>query len=187
MCGVWILFKSVTDAEFEPSEVTFLRLMPRTGHMLLYHSTKSMILHVMTFMTWPRIYAWRPQWHLWNVMKMPGCTMMTWSFISYAPVLWEVSKISWFHALFKGCYGATATYERPSTIGFCQCAKTIKTSLSIKLKPQVLKPQVLGNKIINFKQPKCRFPDQHQFSVCALQTARNQILATAGTCNHLDR
>ena len=26
MCGVWIVFKSVTDAKFGPSEVTFLRL-----------------------------------------------------------------------------------------------------------------------------------------------------------------
>ena len=31
LCGVWILFKSVTDTKFESSGVTFLRLMPRTG------------------------------------------------------------------------------------------------------------------------------------------------------------
>ena len=31
LCGVWILFKYVTDTKFEPSEVTFLRLMPRTA------------------------------------------------------------------------------------------------------------------------------------------------------------
>ena len=31
LCGFWILFKSVTDAKFEPSKLTFLRLMPSTG------------------------------------------------------------------------------------------------------------------------------------------------------------
>ena len=31
LCWVWILFKFVTDAKFEPSKVTFLWLMPRTG------------------------------------------------------------------------------------------------------------------------------------------------------------
>ena len=31
LCEVWILFKSVADAKFEPSEVTFLRLTPSAG------------------------------------------------------------------------------------------------------------------------------------------------------------
>ena len=31
LCGVSIHFRSVTDAKFEPSEVTLLRLMPSTG------------------------------------------------------------------------------------------------------------------------------------------------------------
>ena len=36
LCGVWILFKSVTDAKFEPSEVTFLRLMPHTEQLICH-------------------------------------------------------------------------------------------------------------------------------------------------------
>ena len=35
LCGVWILFKPVTEAKFEPKEVNlvkFRRLMPQTGH-----------------------------------------------------------------------------------------------------------------------------------------------------------
>ena len=38
LCGVWILFKYVTDTKFEPSEVTFLRLMPHTVwmHLCIY-------------------------------------------------------------------------------------------------------------------------------------------------------
>ena len=31
LCKVWIIFKSVTDTEFEPSVVKFLMLMPLAG------------------------------------------------------------------------------------------------------------------------------------------------------------
>ena len=31
LCGIWILFKSVNDAKFVPSEVTFLRRMPSSA------------------------------------------------------------------------------------------------------------------------------------------------------------
>ena len=40
-CGVWILYKSVTDAQFEPSKVTFLRLMPSTGSSHNFQSSSS--------------------------------------------------------------------------------------------------------------------------------------------------
>ena len=35
LCGVWILFKFVTDAKFEPSAVKFWMLMPQTGPRFL--------------------------------------------------------------------------------------------------------------------------------------------------------
>ena len=53
LCGVWILFKSVTDAKFEPSEVSFLRLIPSTTYQYVQyipyvHSLQIHLTHINT-------------------------------------------------------------------------------------------------------------------------------------------
>ena len=54
LCGVWVLFKSVPDAKFEPSEVTFLRLM-----LALFSPAKSVLLHVL-----------KTIWHRTTILQM---------------------------------------------------------------------------------------------------------------------
>ena len=63
LCGVWILFRSITDAEFEPREVTFLALMPCTTWTCLFIQFKDFLSNLPLKMIfccvtdhWPTIY-----------------------------------------------------------------------------------------------------------------------------------
>ena len=61
LCGIWILFKSVSEAKFEPSEVTFLRLMPHTvfHYWIQYHKFRILIFFSIfshEFILWIHIF-----------------------------------------------------------------------------------------------------------------------------------
>ena len=68
LCGIWILFKSVSEAKFEPSEVTFLRLMPHTvfHYWIQYHNSEYWFffyfqswIHIMNSYFWIHICEFR--------------------------------------------------------------------------------------------------------------------------------